>query len=455
MNLYGSVQYRGRRIYLSRKRLHPDGRWKWAQESTGLSRGDEPVALQLLEEHNAHELARYKLRALVAQPIDARIPTVESYARKWIDLRKRRHLTSAFDDERRFRLHIWPYSIDGVARLGDIPLPAVRSPHIRAWVTGLASTELAPRTVRNLYSLVRAMFEDAYADELVDNNPCRLRRGDLPKSEDKNPRWRASAIFTREEVVSLISDERIPIDRQALYATAFLTASRSGELSALRVEDYDASVTPLARLTIGESYSPWLGRPKSTKTGVTRLVPVHPVLRSILDEWLASGFETVFGRAPQKNDLLFPARPPGRSAARAIDYDQQQRQHPSLTRAELARILGVTRAAVTQGLRPRSRMPQLLDRAYRLPKANYQRLKDDLRRLELRPRRLHDAKRTAVSFLAEDGVRDPILTYLAWGPQKNVRDLYITLPWEALCAEVLKLRLPASCSSSCSRPAGA
>lgn len=39
-------------------------------------------------------------------------------------------------------------------------------------------------------------------------------------------------------------------------------------------------------------------------------------------------------------------------------------------------------------------------------------------------------------------MRDPILTYIAWGPQNNVRHLYITLPWELLCLEMMKLKLP-------------
>jgi hypothetical protein len=51
-----------------------------------------------------------------------------------------------------------------------------------------------------------------------------------------------------------------------------------------------------------------------------------------------------------------------------------------------------------------------------------------------------------VSLLTEDGVSDPILTYIAWGPRKNVRDLYITLPWQAFCREMLKLQLPLASS---------
>lgn len=288
--------------------------------------------------------------------------------------------------------------------------------------------------------MVHAMFADAYADEHVDQSPCRLRRTDLPALRDRDPRWRATALFSRDEVIALMNDSRIAFDRRAFYSAAFLSLSRSGELSALRVQDYDRSVQPLPRLTIGESYSVHLRKTKPTKTGVTRLVPVHPALQRVLDDWLGYGFREVFGREPHANDLMFPAVPDVR---RGFDYAALLATEPMLTKAELARRLGVSRAAVTQALRRMSRRAPEPAVAFRTPQANYKMLQHDLQRLGLRRRRLHDTKRTAVSLLTEDGVRDPILTYIAWGPRNNVRDLYITLPWEVFCREMLKLNLSA------------
>jgi integrase len=237
-----------------------------------------------------------------------------------------------------------------------------------------------------------------------------------------------------------MSDSRIPFDRRAFYAAAFFSASRSGELSALRVRDYDRSVQPLARLTVGESYSVHLRKTKPTKTGVTRLVPVHPALKRVLDDWLGRGFKEAFGREPHPDDLMFPARALSRHG---FDYATALAAEPALSRAELARRLGVSRPAVTQAMRRISRRPPDVTKAFRTPQGNYKMLQNDLQRLGLRRRRLHDTKRTAVSLLTEDGVRDPILTYIAWGPRNNVRDLYITLPWEVFCREMLKLNLSA------------
>jgi integrase len=65
---------------------------------------------------------------------------------------------------------------------------------------------------------------------------------------------------------------------------------------------------------VSESYSIHLRRTKRTKTGVTRQVPVHPVLQQILDEWLESGFRGTFGRDPGPTDLMFRTR----SATRVV-----------------------------------------------------------------------------------------------------------------------------------------
>ena len=51
---------------------------------------------------------------------------------------------------------------------------------------------------------------------------------------DKDPEWRSTAVFTREEVEPLLSDTRLPEDRRVLYAFLFLTVMRIGEAVALR-----------------------------------------------------------------------------------------------------------------------------------------------------------------------------------------------------------------------------
>ncbi|MCY1080618.1 hypothetical protein [Archangium lansingense] len=56
---------------------------------------------------------------------------------------------------------------------------------------------------------------------------------------DKAPTWRATAIFTRDELEMLISDSRVPPDRQVLYALQGIAALRHGAAAGLRWKHYD------------------------------------------------------------------------------------------------------------------------------------------------------------------------------------------------------------------------
>lgn len=60
------------------------------------------------------------------------------------------------------------------------------------------------RTISNVYGLVHTMFRDALVDELIEDNPCMLHRGELPEETDKDPEWRASATYTAREVEQLM-----------------------------------------------------------------------------------------------------------------------------------------------------------------------------------------------------------------------------------------------------------
>ena len=140
---------------------------------------------------------------------------------------------------------------------------------------------------------IAAMFRTAVADELIQFTPCVVARGILPKKVDKDPAWRAQAIYTRQEVESLISDSRIPQDRRVLYALDAVAGLRHGEAAGLRWSQYDEKAVPLLA---------------KTKTGVPRSVPVHPTLARILAEWKLAGWERTYGRMPTPDDFITPTR---------------------------------------------------------------------------------------------------------------------------------------------------
>jgi integrase len=123
----------------------------------------------------------------------------------------------------------------------------------------------------------------------------------LGQKIDKDPEWRPTAIYTREELELLISDERVPLDRRVMYALEGVGALRHGEAAGLRIRHYDPTCKPLGKLTIATSYDK--GR---TKTKVPRYMPVHPTLAILLDHWLAVGWPSMMGRKPTPDDVLVP-----------------------------------------------------------------------------------------------------------------------------------------------------
>jgi integrase len=110
------------------------------------------------------------------------------------------------------------------------------------------------------------------------------------RSDDKDPEWRNEAVFTREVIETIISDARIPSDRQVVYALELLAGVRPGEAAALRWRHYDPMIRPLGKLLVAKSYNTRKNREKSTKTDAVKHVPVHPVLVAMLAEWKLGGW---------------------------------------------------------------------------------------------------------------------------------------------------------------------
>jgi integrase len=375
----GTVYARGNKLWIGYK--DTDGTRKYAP--TKFTVGQEPKARKLLDaiERRIQAAATFGEGAL--GPL-----TVRSYFERWIEDRRSRNVASAGDDETRLRAHALP-------ELAELVLADVRPTHVRALVRNLKSRvgpgreQLAPRTVRHVYGVLHRMFEDAIADELIDSNPCAIKRGELPAKIDKDPTWRSGAVFTREEVEQLISDERIPEDRRTLYAVLFLSGMRIGEIAACRWRAYDATTNPLGRLLVASSFNRKKRLEKPVKTERPREVPVHRTLASVLASWKLGGWERMMGRPPTADDLLVPSC---------------ERKH----------LLD----------------PQVLLRFHQ-----------DLLTLGFRPRRTHDTRRTFVSLSLADGARRDILRWITHGPEGDIVSLYTSLPWTALCEEVAKLNI--------------
>ncbi|MFN0248726.1 MAG: hypothetical protein ACKV2T_17690, partial [Kofleriaceae bacterium] len=392
----GSVYARWKTLWLK----YRDETGKAVSRSSGYKLGQEAEARGLLAELERRVaeavvppvVTGARASAAVDQPpllVRAAGLMVQEYAERWIKGREGR-VESVGDEHGRLKNHVYP-------RIGHLLMRDVRPRHIRDFILDLSTakvrrrgtgkgegtSKIAPRTVRHVYATLHRMFRSAVIDEEIETNPVVVEKGVLPKNVDKDPSWRASAVFDRPELISLVSDPRIPEVRRVLNALKGLAALRHGEAAGLRWSDYDITRTPLGKFVVARSYEK-----ERTKTQVSREVPVHPVLAAILGSWRDRGWSRTFGRDPAADDLIVPGR--DRKVWEAHDADDF--------------------------------------------------FKEDLGTLGLRNRRGLDLRRTFITLAQVDGARRDLLKVMTHGPAAaDIVSMYTSFPWASLCDEVSKL----------------
>lgn len=369
-----SIYVRGKRIWGRVK----DERGKWISIPTPFNVGAEDQAKRFVSETQRTKDA--KRRAAPTGPL-----TVERFAERWLKERASRKLRAFADDKGRINNHVLP-------ALGPLRLEEVRPHHFRDFVRALRKRDkLAPRTIRNVIGIAHAMFEDAVIDEVIPSNPCKLKRGEMPGKDDKDPEWRNAATYTLDEVQMLISDLRVPHERRVQYALKAIAGLRHGEVAGLRWRHYDTAQRPLGLLLIATSYD--TGR---TKTEVTRRVPVHPTLAGLLEQWRATGWEALHGKKPKPTDLVVPTRnltPVAASdAVHALKYD-----------------LGKLGLRIEAG--------------------------------EHRDRGGHDLRAWFITSCQEAGAHRDLLRVVTHTAKGDIVSGYTRATWAALCAEVAKLQV--------------
>lgn len=360
-----------------RLQVRVDGRWR--QKAVNLP--DTPENRAKAEEL----LAELRVGLKAREDVGSSSPvTVRSWGAKWL---KGRTGPDHDNDEARLRLHVYP-------RLGALPLDEVRPRHIVEVVDALKAAGKAPRTIRNVYSVVKAMFRDArIADVLTAPEPCILTHRQLGKVRDSPGFKRAEAVFGADELAALLGDERIPVDRRVWYALLGLGMLRTGEAAGLRWSRLQPA-EPLRRLVVATSYD--LGR---TKTNVERWMPVHPALAATLASWKLGGWAKTFGRPPTDDDLVVPVPPEGPRKGK-------RRPAGALRTKDWAR----------------------------------KRLVIDLAALGLRLRRGHDLRRTGISLAQDGGADSRVLRWGTHAPPGEVVDAYTSLAWATLCRAVAMLQ---------------
>jgi len=381
----GTLRKRGDVYFL---RYHIDGRRY--EESAGT--GDEREAKRVLAQR------RREIREGTWTPptkrVGAELLSVAGYLTAWIEGRRAMGVRDLSGERR----HVASF----VEALGKKPLGEVIRSDVKEWIASVAAkpkktgAPRAPRTVICFYSTIATAFHDAVRDEKISRTPCTLttRRGELPTKRDASPKWRSEAVYTRAEAEQLFSDERIPIDRRALYALQLLTGARSGEANGLTWGMYDTTTEPLGRITIAVQ-ADGASAQRETKTLAVKEVPCHSVLASVLSTWRLEGFPLVFGWHARPSDPIVPARSSKRDAVHFRG------------------------------------------------KHTWDTLINDMERIGMRrvPSARHAMRATFLSLLEVDGAAMGIASRATHSAQGDVLRGYLRPQWTDVCREIAKLRI--------------
>lgn len=213
--------------------------------------------------------------------------TLRAYADRWHDETVNRH-------KPRTRVLHRGY-LDNVIYpgLGDKTLRAVTIADIREWHAGLDAEY--PTRNANAYSLLRTILNQAVDDEILEANPCRIKRAAV-KHRKSEP-----VAISQDEIRALAA--KMPEQWRALVLLGGFSGLRWGELTALRRTDIslakgDLAVTVRrAVVRVGGEYI--VDRPKSR--AALRTVPLpeglRPTLVAHLKAWSQQG----------PSGLVFPA----------------------------------------------------------------------------------------------------------------------------------------------------
>lgn len=197
--------------------------------------------------------------ALVAVPVQ----TVEEYAEGWAKtlMGEKSTLLGYRAQMKKFWL---PAEVDFAGEtkaLGAIPITAVRHTHIATIIARKAETGASGKTTNNLLIPIRAMFEAAEADGVVDASP-------IEKIHNRRHQRKPIDPFDRPEMDAIIAhQQRYPATIANYFVFAFATGLRSSELIALQWGDVDWN-----RRTVSISRAQVRHAEKGTKTHQVREV---------------------------------------------------------------------------------------------------------------------------------------------------------------------------------------
>lgn len=171
----------------------------------------------------------------------------------------------------------------------DAPVTEATPVAVREWYTAKQKGHTKPTALAQAYRLLRAIFNVAVHDQVIDTNPCRIRAASTAK------RARATKALTVGEVMQVAASPKIPDRQKALLLVLAFGALRYGEATALRRQDVteDGSTIQVSR----SQRNGVVGPPK-TESGI-RSVALPQAVAAVLRTHLADHTD------PSPDALLF------------------------------------------------------------------------------------------------------------------------------------------------------
>lgn len=197
--------------------------------------------------------------------------TVKEYGERWRMAQVHRATTAAMC-ETHLRRHVYP-------TFGDKQMGSIRRSDVQAWVSG-RSTELAPATVRVVYSYLAAILRSAVEDRMIAASPC--NRIALPKLQPKRVDPMPTGLIELQAA-------KMPDRYRALVPLAAGTGLRQGEALGLTVDRIDflrRTLTVDRQLVTMPGAGPYLAPPKTQASN--RVIPLPQVVVDVLAAHLAA-----------------------------------------------------------------------------------------------------------------------------------------------------------------------